>query len=615
MWAVLAGSTGLLVALAVIIVLLNGFRAGGKNTFTLLNRISVMLVDTIEINVRHHLDPASEQLKFLKQRFELGDVDNNNPRQIHDVLIGALAAAPQIDAVFYVDAELTEYVAGRDRRSDQVVQRRHNLSNDSMFQDMATRARFSNSKEPTWTDIYFADKRGPKGTYLQLIQPLNRTLNKTYIGFLRASVSVRELSLMTTNIGIPFNATAFILYGNDQVLAHPRLSTPHPELSPDNPTIALHRIGDDVLASLPGRERFIDNFEQAAQVGVEVSGVTVEDEEYVVFLKRISDYGAVPWTIGAYVPEDRVNTELKRLVGSAFISVLALIAAVIAAIILGRKIARPVNELATATKQIADLKLDNVKQLPTSRIRELNEQSQSFNTMLSGLRWFETYVPKTLVKQLMQHNPSPQDRHQHYYQATDIASQERELTIMFTDIIGFTTLSETMPAIDTANLLNHHFQTMSDCVETEGGTIDKFIGDSLMAFWGAPEQQDDHAARACRAALAIADIVKEDNAKRRSTGEPAIRIRIGLHTGHVIVGNIGAPSRMNYTVVGDPVNTTQRIEGLAKQFISTTEDVKILISKTTINCLSPQQDTFSLQSLGVHTLRGRNEPVEIFELG
>ena len=611
MWAVLAGSTGLLVALAVIIVLLSSFRAGGKNTFTLLNRISIMLVDTIEINVRNHLDPASVQLKFLKQRFESGDVDNNNPRQIHDVLIGALAAAPQIDAVFYVDAELTEYVAGRDRSSDRVVKRRHNLSRDSVFQRMAERARFSNSKEPTWTDIYYADKRGPRGTYLQLIQPL--FLNKTYIGFLRASVSIRELSLMTTNIGIPFNATAFILYGNDQVLAHPSLSTPHPELSPENPTIALHRIGDGALASLPGRERFTDNFEQAAQVGVEVSGVAVADEEYVVFLKRISDYGSIPWSIGAYVPEDRVNTELKRLVGSAFISVLALIAAVIAAIILGRKIARPVNELATATKQIADLKLDNVAQLPTSRIRELNEQSQSFNMMLSGLRWFETYVPKTLVKQLMQRNPSPE--HQYHYQATDISSQERELTIMFTDIIGFTTLSETMPAIDTANLLNHHFQTMADCVEAEGGTIDKFIGDSLMAFWGAPEQQDDHAARACRTALAIADTVTADNAKRRRAGEPAIRIRIGLHTGHVVVGNIGAPSRMNYTVVGDPVNTTQRIEGLAKQFISTTEDVKILISKTTINCLSPQQGSFPLQSLGVHTLRGRNEPVEIFQLG
>ena len=147
-------------------------------------------------------------------------------------------------------------------------------------------------------------------------------------------------------------------------------------------------------------------------------------------------------------------------------------------------------------------------------------------------------------------------------------SHERVMTVMFTDIRGFSTLAEHMDAKDIADLLNRHFQLLSSCIEAEGGTIDKFIGDSVMAFWGAPEQIPDHAERALRAARAIQRAVIADNRRRRETGEPILAARAGLYTGPVVVGNIGSLSRVNYTVVGDTVNVASRIEALSKDLVS-----------------------------------------------
>ena len=173
--------------------------------------------------------------------------------------------------------------------------------------------------------------------------------------------------------------------------------------------------------------------------------------------------------------------------------------------------------------------------------------------MLRGLRWFEVYVPRALVERLMGLGT-----------AGTLASVEREVTVMFTDIAGFTAFSEGRPAAEVAQFLNRHFAMVSESIEATGGTVDKFIGDGVMAFWGAPEAQPDHAERAARAALAIAQALRIDNEARRAAGEVPVRLRLGLHTGPVTVGNIGAPGRMNYTIIGDTVNAAQRVEALGK---------------------------------------------------
>jgi class 3 adenylate cyclase len=151
-------------------------------------------------------------------------------------------------------------------------------------------------------------------------------------------------------------------------------------------------------------------------------------------------------------------------------------------------------------------------------------------------------------------------------------------------------------------------------IEAEGGTVDKYIGDAIMAFWGAPEQVPDHAARAPRAATEIQRRVRADNDARRARGEEPLRIRVGIHTGRVTVGNIGSKNRVNYTVVGDAVNTASRIDSLAKK-IATEKDCIILISGETRDHVgTADADLYDLKSLGEREIRGHEGTVSILQL-
>lgn len=193
----------------------------------------------------------------------------------------------------------------------------------------------------------------------------------------------------------------------------------------------------------------------------------------------------------------------------------------------------------------------------------------------------------------------------------ETALVECEVTVLFTDIVDFTNFAEHLPASDTAAFLNNHFRVLAACVEAEDGTIDKFIGDSLMAFWGAPDVQADHPARACRAARAIAAAIVSDNQRRRELGLPPVRIRIGIHTGRAVVGNIGAPGRINYTLVGDIVNTAQRIEDVAKDWMTDNDEAVVLASDVVLQAVGSR---FAAQSVGQQILRGRQATTDVFRL-
>ncbi|MBT4489307.1 MAG: adenylate/guanylate cyclase domain-containing protein, partial [Rhodospirillaceae bacterium] len=290
------------------------------------------------------------------------------------------------------------------------------------------------------------------------------------------------------------------------------------------------------------------------------------------------------------------ETEFKRVLLAGIAGTVALVLSLVLAWILSNHIAQPLKELARAAGRVRNLSLDGFTDLPTSRIKEMNDAGMAFNNMIPSLRWFETYVPRSLVRRLMRQGEGVLDR-----------SEQRQVTVLFTDIVGFTAATEQMDVEQAANLLNDHFAEVGACIEAEDGTIDKFIGDSVMAFWGAPEDQPDHAARACRAALAIRKAVEAGNGDR--DGGP-LALRIGIHTGPVIVGNIGAPQRMNYTIVGDSVNTSHRLEELGHTLADPNSAVTILLSQAT-------QEAAGLdgaEDLGPQEIRGRREALKVYRV-
>src|SRR5208337_2862325 len=182
----------------------------------------------------------------------------------------------------------------------------------------------------------------------------------------------------------------------------------------------------------------------------------------------------------------------------------------------------------------------------------------------------------------------------------------KELTIMFSDIRDFTTLSEGMSPDDLVLLLNEYFGAMTDILYQHFGTLDKYIGDAIMAFWGSPLPQEDHAFRACSAALQMVARLEELNRDWHAHGRPEIAVGIGLNTGPVNVGNMGSDKRLAWTVMGDNVNLASRLEGMTKQYRS-----RVIISESTYNQVA---DQFVAREVDRIRVKGKKHPVVIYEL-
>ncbi len=214
-------------------------------------------------------------------------------------------------------------------------------------------------------------------------------------------------------------------------------------------------------------------------------------------------------------------------------------------------------------------------------------------------RWlrqaFSRYVSSSLVEIISSHP-----------EQLRLGGEEVELTVLFSDLAGFTTISEGLTPEKLILLLNEYFTTMTDIILECRGTLDKYIGDAIMAFWGAPLSLPNHAALACEAALAMREALGPLQEGWREQGLPVLEVRIGLHTGPAIVGNVGSRDRFNYTVMGDTVNLASRLEGVNKIY-----GTKILISDATFGQV---QTDFLCREVDLVQVKGRLQPVAIYEL-
>lgn len=221
-------------------------------------------------------------------------------------------------------------------------------------------------------------------------------------------------------------------------------------------------------------------------------------------------------------------------------------------------------------------------------IRE-NKQKQQIRSM------FEKYVDASVVDKLIE-NP----------ELMALGGEERELTILFSDIQGFTTIGEKLTPHQLVTLLNELLDELSLIIFKNKGTIDKYIGDAIMAFWGAPVPDENHAYNACVTALEMQDRLRELREKWKKLGRPEIKMRIGINTGKVIVGNMGSKVKFNYTVIGDDVNLASRLEGANKEY-----GTSIMIGEATYEKV---KDKVIARELDLLVVKGKTEPVRVYEL-
>ncbi|HEX9328701.1 MAG TPA: adenylate/guanylate cyclase domain-containing protein [Reyranella sp.] len=533
-----------LIFLAMLPVIGIAYFAAQSNYDASSRQINELTVDMIEQRLQAHVGPVRDQLAYISEAVAKGEIDFDDRAQWQSFALGALAAAPQAVGfvVIPVDGEPVRFT-----RADRSMhaERRENLPfTDALF----AQARTLNG--PQWAEPQWSLVVGEP--ILPVFVPIR--VRGQFRGVIGAAIGTSDLSRFLKSLELAGERKPFILAGRDKVLAHPWLGKEQgsAEQRARGRLSGLNEVNDPVLAAMWAPE---PNEISWLNGGSTVSGHWnwVGDRSHGWIYRKIDDYRPASLIIGYHLA-GRESAWARWIVRGILIAggVLMLLTAIIA-IVVGRRLSQPILALADAARAVERLELDKVPHLGDSRVRELNLANRAFERMARGLRLAATYLPRALVERLIaQQGALP-------------PSEDRAITILFSDLEGYAAYTRGRPAAETATYLNELLARVGPAIEATGGTIDKYIGDGLMAFWGAPEPTTDHARAACLGALAMAREVEMFNRERRAAGLDACRMRVGLHTGTVLVGNVGFAGRVDYTAIGEAVNVASRLEQFGRR--------------------------------------------------
>jgi class 3 adenylate cyclase len=281
--------------------------------------------------------------------------------------------------------------------------------------------------------------------------------------------------------------------------------------------------------------------------------------ELIAAFANFPDGFGQPWQVITLTPIDDFVGTLKatnRLMMMVIIIVLTVIELVFIYFAASR-LSRPVENVSRQLQEIESLHFDTPAFRP-SNIREIAKLESAASLLRSSLQSFSSFVPLDVVRQLVKSGIP-----------LALGVEPRLLTVFFSDLENFSSHSETLAPADLLVQISTYLEQVSGAISDEGGTVDKFIGDGVMAFWNAPVQRTDHVLRACAGALRAARRMERVNDTWEAEGRPRIRIRIGLNCANVLVGNVGSSTRLSYTALGDGVNVAARLEGINKLFGTT----------------------------------------------
>jgi len=551
-------------------------------------------MDSAETAFVEQLHAVTETAEYTRLSWERRELRFDEPDLALSYLHGALAPMEQVSFLVFVDDSGLGVDVDRGDADGTLLGGDIDLAADvPSLVPLTEKAR----KQP---DVFWSEPLympGREHTYFVYVQPLFE--NKTYRGSLLIGMSLDRVSEITWHASTD-DITVFLMQENSlNIVGHPDLHKTFDDLGPQTPLLHVARIPDDFLKSFEDMPK-LDNaaFDIAEDLDLHVGFDSNGIKRFVILEQKNEDLLGLPVRIGTHFPAEFLDQPLKQLLTAVIVGAGLLVLSLAGAVLLAQRIARPVQRASGAAKEVASLNLAAVEPLPASVIRELDDLSRGFNAMVGGLTAFNRYVPTTLVQKLLSEGRA------------EAPPEEREVAVLFTDIAGFTSASEGMSATETAAFVNHHLSLLGAEITREGGTIDKYIGDSVMAFWGAPERLENPADPAARAAIGMARAIRADNKSRAARGEPPVRIRIGLHMGPLVVGDIGAPERVNYTVIGDTVNAASRLESLGKE-IDDTADVIILASGDIDARLD---ERIERRSIGLRKVKGKSEAVNVVRL-
>jgi adenylate cyclase len=382
------------------------------------------------------------------------------------------------------------------------------------------------------------------------------------------------------------SGVAFLFDDDDRILAHPRMS----ELLGREVSGTIPHLRETDMAGVLGAIRAWRSDGNAQQFFSDPAG-----RRYAAAFQTIPHSGPANLRVAVIAPVDEFFAGILSERGRLFVATLGFVAAMVPIVFfIGSMLSRSLRALAEETDRIQRFE-PAIAPPVRSVIREIDELGQSVSTMRTVTQTFSHFVPRRLVERLIETGTPLQ-----------LGGTRREVTLMFSDVVNFTEITEKADPTRVMQYTSRYFAAMSQEIMSRSGTVDKFIGDAVMAMWNAPADDPDHAANACAAALAFQRANARLNAEFDREGWPAYRTRIGLHTGEAVVGNIGAEDRMNYTALGATVNLAARLEGLNKIY-----GTSILVGSSLKERVG---DRFFFRSVDCISPKGFAEAFEIFEL-
>ncbi len=591
-WLLTGGMLGLVI-LSCSLILFLSLGLAQKNTSKLVGDKAALVVSVVTERIYSNLLPAEEQLIYLEKRIKQGQIDLSHKDDVVQAFGLALAGTPQVATLLYLDKH--RQVTLVSQALDEQLYIENNDWRQVPFID-----ELMSQVEPKWLQPVFVGDIGR--TVISHSRPL--FIDGNYQGLLIASVHTADFSENLKELGNRYDTTPFILYGEDRILATPDQASGGLQAENSVPESinwqtnlpTLDQSDDPVLSQMWSSA---DSYELETNENQEFKARWLELDglvnDYLFFYLEVNDFGQTPWLIGCYFDEQGIASEFE-LIEKAFYWALGILAlALFFAWWFSRKLSTPVLDFSATAQQVYQDDLSKIPELESSFIKEFDQAAHSFNHMVQGLKekkqmreTFGKYVPNAMAAEILSKGT--------------LAPQTRETTTLFTDIAGFSAMSEKLAPEQIIDFLNDYFSAIITPIERYNGVIHQFQGDAVLATFNLPIEDVDHAVNAVRVGLEIIDICR---LKRFGDGIK-IKTRIGINTGAAVCGTIGGKSRLGFTVHGDQVNLAARIEQLNKEF-----NTQILVSGSTYELT---KDKFNYKFVGQIPIRGRSQDEKLYTL-
>jgi adenylate cyclase len=422
------------------------------------------------------------------------------------------------------------------------------------------------------------------------------------LGVLAAELDLSTLGHFVTRLDMSERSRVLLMDADGTLLAHPLGERRGEEsvMGPE-PLETLATIDDEPIHDFYDHlQHHADSQREMREAGVRYFNFRSGEEGSAThrWLASMLDFpidDGVTWRVAALAPEEDFLGFIAESVHHAIlVTIAALLLAVLASVFIASRVSEPIGGIVGQMAEVGRFELDSPAPKP-SVFAEIAQMQAAVANMKGGLRSFASYVPRDVVRQVIAQG-----------QEAKLGGSVRDVTLFFSDLAGFTSLSEKVKPQELVDMLSSYLEAMTGVIQSQQGTVDKFMGDGIMAMWGAPKPEGEHAALACEAALRAQRKLDEMREKPETAWLVGARTRIGIATGSALVGNVGTHNRMNYTAMGDVVNLAARLEAQNKTY-----GTEVLVAESTY--LAATSRVLG-RPLDVVAVKGKAQGVRVFGL-